>query len=58
VRALLATCAPDESADQGALHNLLSAATARLGPPEPQDTFTVDVTAISIHIRLDSGEEK
>lgn len=37
---LLATFALDELADRSALHNLLGAATARLGPIEPNDTFT------------------
>lgn len=36
---LLATFALDESADRSALHALLAAASARLGPAEPDDTF-------------------
>ena len=36
---LLATFAVDESADRGALQALLADASARLGPPEPEDNF-------------------
>ena len=36
---LLATFAVDEFADRGALQALLADASARLGPPEPEDNF-------------------
>jgi hypothetical protein len=39
LQALLGMIALDESADRGALHALLADASARLGPPQPDDTF-------------------
>ena len=39
LEALLGNFALDDSADRGRLHALLVGAAARLGPPEPDDTF-------------------
>ncbi len=39
LESLLATFALDESADRSTLHALLAAASERLGPTEPDDTF-------------------
>ena len=39
LEALLVTFASEECADRSALHALLADAAARLGAPEPEDTF-------------------
>ncbi len=39
LQALLGVIAVDESADRSVLHTLLADASARLGPPQPDDTF-------------------